>query len=118
LRSRIFCRSLIISEQVGEKWFSEEQITPAWFYLELNRCSSLRTLLEQPHFTSVEMELWRGAPPEFWNHAGANCSLGISEFVSKISLITLASRHAATISLDSSLKRADRNTYKMMTTIT
>jgi hypothetical protein len=33
-------------------------------------------------------------------------------------LITLASRHAATISLDSSLKRADRNTYKMMTTIT
>jgi hypothetical protein len=31
---------------------------------------------------------------------------------------TLASRHAATISLDSSLKRAYRNTYKMMTTIT
>jgi hypothetical protein len=43
---------------------------------------------------------------------------GSSEFVSKIPLITLASRHAATISLDSSLKRADRNTYKMMTTIT
>jgi hypothetical protein len=40
----------------------------------------------------------------------------VSEFVSKIPPITLASRHAATISL--SLKRADRNTYKMMTTIT
>jgi hypothetical protein len=38
-----------------------------------------------------------------------------SEFVSKITLITLASRHAATISLESSLKRADRNTYRMMT---
>jgi hypothetical protein len=37
---------------------------------------------------------------------------------SEIPLITLTSLHAATISLDSSLKRADRNTYKMMTTIT
>jgi hypothetical protein len=41
-----------------------------------------------------------------------------SEFVSKIPLIILASRHDATISLDSSLKRANRNTNKMMTTIT
>jgi hypothetical protein len=36
----------------------------------------------------------------------------------KFPLITLASLHAATISLDSSLKRAERNKYKMKTTIT
>jgi hypothetical protein len=35
----------------------------------------------------------------------------------KFPLITLASLHAATISLDSSLKRAERNKTKMMTTI-
>jgi hypothetical protein len=40
---------------------------------------------------------------------------GISEFVH---CRTLASRHAATISLDSSLKRADSHKHKMMTTIT
>jgi hypothetical protein len=33
----------------------------------------------------------------------------------KIPLITLASLHAATVSLDSSLKRAERNKTKMMT---
>jgi hypothetical protein len=36
---------------------------------------------------------------------------------SEIPLITLASLHAATISLDSSLKRAEWHLYKMMTTI-
>jgi hypothetical protein len=36
----------------------------------------------------------------------------------KIPLIILASLHAASISLDSSLKRAERNKYKMKTTIT
>jgi hypothetical protein len=36
----------------------------------------------------------------------------------KIPLITLAFLHAATISLDSSLKRAERNLSKMKTTIT
>jgi hypothetical protein len=35
----------------------------------------------------------------------------------KIPLITLAPLHAATIRLDSSLKRAERNKTKMMTTI-
>jgi hypothetical protein len=40
---------------------------------------------------------------------------GISEFVH---CRTLASRHAATISFDSSLKRADRHKHKMMTPIT
>jgi hypothetical protein len=37
---------------------------------------------------------------------------------SEIPLITLVSLHAATISLYSSLKRADRHKHKMMTTIT
>jgi hypothetical protein len=40
---------------------------------------------------------------------------GISEFVH---CRTLASQHAATISLDSSLKKAERHLCKMMTTIT
>jgi hypothetical protein len=39
---------------------------------------------------------------------------GISEFVQ---CRTLAYQHAATISLDSSLKRADKHLYKIMTTI-
>jgi hypothetical protein len=43
-----------------------------------------------------------------------------AEFVRtrKIPLITLASQHAATISLDSSLKRAERHLSKMKTTCT
>jgi hypothetical protein len=40
---------------------------------------------------------------------------GISQFVH---CLTQASQHAATISLDSSLKRAERHLYKIMTTIT
>jgi hypothetical protein len=36
----------------------------------------------------------------------------------KIPLITLESLHAATISLDSSLKRAEKSLYKLKTTIT
>jgi hypothetical protein len=109
----LFLSALLRLESKPKASFIEVGLSRGYSYTQW----TLRKPLENPwgvglsHYVSTTLIVYETG------HNGCGMCCG-NVRTRKIPLITLASLHAATISLDSSLKRAERNKYKMKTTIT